>query len=329
MPGHRGDPSMRGLSSPLRAILVLGCWPRTTAYGLTATVSTPRRRRAVLCSLAGVQPALFANAFSFSLADGLCTAVELPGDLAVTSSPAVDELHPRERDLLADMQPHRQLTYAGGRIAIRRALKAIGAEAAASEAVLSGSTGAPTIFDGALGSISHTSGLAAAFVRPLPHERRRAGSRATSLQAVGIDVERTTRAVPLKLASRVLSEHERGTLGHALGLPADADLLLRISLKEALYKALHPLVRRPIRWHSVQVHPSMDGSCRVDTSMLEDQVAMQLVADASWRVCGEYYVSTATVCAPSGDTGVVSPTKTRAGSGRDADDKAWPRARLS
>ena len=77
----------------------------------------------------------------------------------------LDELHPRELDLLSDMQPARKLMYAGGRVAIRRALRLAGAATAADAPVLSKPSGAPAVFAGAMGSISHTTGLAAAYVQ--------------------------------------------------------------------------------------------------------------------------------------------------------------------
>jgi hypothetical protein len=63
---------------------------------------------------------------------------------------------------------------------------------------------------------------------------------------------------------------------------------------QALYKALHPLVRQPIRWHSVQVQPRADGACVVTLAALERQVDMRLAAEASWQLHDGYFVTTAT-----------------------------------
>jgi 4'-phosphopantetheinyl transferase EntD len=90
-------------------------------------------------------------------------------------------------------------------------------------------------------------------------------------------------------------------------MPEHADLLLRVSIKEALYKALHPLVRRPIRWHSVTVQPMPDGTCTVDVGKLEKQVGMRMAAEASWRLHEGYVISTAAAWSDQRD-GVVTPT---------------------
>ena len=73
--------------------------------------------------------------------------------------------------------------------------------------------------------------------------------------AVGIDVERTSRPTSLRLARKILAAEEGRELGLHLGLDEQQDLTLRFSLKEALYKAMHPLLEQTIAWHSVLVRP--------------------------------------------------------------------------
>jgi 4'-phosphopantetheinyl transferase EntD len=204
--------------------------------------------------------------------------------------------------------------YAGGRVAIRRALRLAGAATAADAPVLSNPSGAPAVFAGAMGSISHTTGLAAAYVQStadLGGDGVGGGSgnggEWWSRRTVGIDVESAARGVALKIATRVLAPEERATLGVCASMPEHADLLLRVSIKEALYKALHPLVRRPIRWHSVTVQPMPDGTCTVDVGKLEKQVGMRMAAEASWRLHEGYVISTAAAWSDQRD-GVVTPT---------------------
>jgi 4'-phosphopantetheinyl transferase EntD len=235
------------------------------------------------------------------------------GNMDSTALP-LDELHPRELDLLSDMQPARKLMYAGGRLAIRRALRLAGAATAADAPILSTPSGAPAVFAGAMGSISHTTGLAAAYVQSTADHGGDGvgggsgnGGEWWSRRTVGIDVESAARGVALKIATRVLAPEERATLGVCASMPEHADLLLRVSIKEALYKALHPLVRRPIRWHSVTVQPMPDGTCTVDVGKLEKQVGMRMAAEASWRLHEGYVVSTAAAWSDQRD-GVVTPT---------------------
>ena len=253
----------------------------------------------------------FATAFEVQTPRGTCVAVHLPMDAdecgASTSLFASGDLHEAELEVMARMLPHRRTTYAGGRIAMRRALRAAGASVSADEAVLTDDVGAPVINGGASGSISHTNGLAAAYVcveaaesEQLAQARSMDGSSAARVvardrtrHAVGVDVELASRRINPKVAGRVLTDRERQTLGTKAGLPSTADLLLRISIKEALYKALHPLLRQTIRWHSVQVHPQEGGACTVCIGELLDAVSIPLVAEAAWCVRDGYFVSTA------------------------------------
>ena len=198
--------------------------------------------------------------------------------------PSLD-LHPDEAAHMRPFGPTRQLFFAGGRLALRRALQAV--EAPGHEnPVLPGEFGAPVVPDGVVGSISHTHGLAAAVVRRL--------SPGAPYTTVGVDVELASRRTSDRLARRILSAEEQEHLGLEQGLSAQADLTLRFSLKEAIYKAIHPLLQRPIPWHAVRVRPRGDGRCEVQVLGLEHD-GMPLSADARWVQRGEYFVTTATV----------------------------------
>jgi 4'-phosphopantetheinyl transferase EntD len=234
--------------------------------------------------------------------DGLCVAVRLPDSGRVDVTIPTQELHPAEVEQLDSMLQTRKVNFVGGRLALRRALYAVGSGESAQEPLLPDPSGAPRILGEALGSISHTTGLAAAFVSLLQPENGQHGTATTSRSpskdaqlraAVGVDVECATREVALKIAKRVLAEEERRTLGASAELPSARDLLLRVSIKEALYKALHPLVRQPIRWHSVRVQPDSVGSCAVDITRLEAQIGVRLEVKASWCVHEGYFLSVA------------------------------------
>ena len=302
---------LRGLllasaSLPTAQPLAAG-WTRVASQATVA--ATCKRRRSVISCLASLpaspvsaystqsasSPSVsrvpFGTAFEMRTPRGVCLAVYLPTGsdepaAATTQSASVD-LHEAELEVMAGMLPHRRVTYAGGRLAMRRALRAVGAAASANEAVLTDDTGAPSVSGVASGSISHTDGLAAAFASAEAAEGVRTAF------AVGVDVERTSRPLALTVARRVLTDGERRTLGKEAGLSSGADLLLRTSIKEALYKALHPLLRRTIRWQSVQVYPQSDGACAVCMQELLDEVGTPLIAEAAWCVRDGYFVSTA------------------------------------
>jgi 4'-phosphopantetheinyl transferase EntD len=303
----------------------LGCLPRS-CDGLTATgahLLFRRRRTSIAASLPHLrshlsmcssdasatlssssasaakngseeEPTPFATAFELPVDHGMCVAVTLPlypckDDDDYCPTLPLYELHDQECHALESMLPVRQMQFAGGRAAMRRALTALGVDA--SEPVLRSSSGAPHIMpDGVMGSISHTRGLATAIACRPPSDG------AATPSAVGVDVESSSRELSLRIAKRVLHEAERQTLGTspspAVPTPA-ADLLLRCSLKEALYKALHPLVRRTIKWHTVQVQPQPDGTCELVLDALEEDVGFGIGATARWHLKDGFYVTTA------------------------------------
>ena len=250
----------------------------------------------------------FATALELPVQRGLCIAVALPdasASNAMNLMLPVDELHEHERAVMQDMNQARQVQYAGGRIAMRRALRSLGAADAAAP-VLRDDAGAPALLtNGAFGSISHTRGLAAA-IACIPPEPWTASADplAPRRSAVGIDVEHADRQLSPGVVKRCLHEEERRTLGAAPPRGGRAspewssDLLLRLSLKEALYKAIHPLVRatqRTIRWHSVQVQPAADGACEIRLEDLEEAAGFGLTAEARWDLIDGFYVTTAHV----------------------------------
>lgn len=167
------------------------------------------------------------------------------------------ELLADERAPLGRFGPSRRRTYAGGRVALRAALAALGAPELA---ILSDERGAPVLPAGYSGSIAHKDTLAVALaVASAPGT------------FVGVDVED---AEPLRVdvSRHVLTDEEQRT--HA-GLEERERLrVLRVTfaVKEAIYKAIAPVCRRYVGFREVAVaiglapeHPSRrDAELRCD-----------------------------------------------------------------
>ena len=56
------------------------------------------------------------------------------------------------------------------------------------------------------------------------------------------------------LRRRVLTPRECGSLGGVAGMTEQEEVLLRFSVKEAVYKAAHPLLHRPLGFKDVRVY---------------------------------------------------------------------------
>ena len=147
----------------------------------------------------------FAIEFRRDLVHGRCVAVSLPaapagsradaGDApAVVPAAVLAQLPAAERDYARGLAPARQVTWVGGRLALRAALSDLGVDAAA---VLADDRGAPRLPPGTVGSISHKAHLAVALAAP------------DAGWSVGIDLEDLTAPQRRDISTHVLTESER------------------------------------------------------------------------------------------------------------------------
>jgi enterobactin synthetase component D len=197
-----------------------------------------------------------------ALAHGACVLVELDDD-----SDALADLVAAEQQRASQLSPGRRREFIAGRTALRLAL---GGDASAAHAMLSDERGAPVLPPGWVGSVSHKGALAAALVAP-------AGS-----GHVGIDLER---AVPPRqdIASRILTPREQAALVDPLD--RGRAVTLRFAIKEAIYKAIDPYVRRYVAFTEVELE--LDGDDVVVTS------ALPLSIEARWHEHAGHWLATA------------------------------------
>lgn len=212
--------------------------------------------------------------FTQHTASGLLVVYRLPHwSLEPEVTALTDVLHAEERARLEPYAPRRRVTYAGGRYALRSALTQLGATCVA---IGSDDRGAPMVPDGYRGSISHKDAAVAALAQ------RDDGAH------LGVDLEEVPGPSDA-LAEKILTPEE---LRHVAALP-DAEraleLALRFSLKEAIYKALDPYVRRYVGYREVEVWPDASGGARVVTDVLPS--GRQLLV--TWRRVDGYVLTTA------------------------------------
>jgi enterobactin synthetase component D len=187
---------------------------------------------------------------------------------------ASQELLQEEVDCALSLPDPIRLTFVGGRLAMRRALMCFGVSP---PPILRNSHGAPQLPASFMGSISHKRTVAVAVAAPRVSLDGREWPR-----NIGVDIEMLGGAGRRrKLGQRVLREDEIRGLGSIPGVSEDDEVLLRFSLKEAIYKALHPHVRRLVSFKEAAVHPSESGKCRVDLSLANQEGPFR--ADAAWR----------------------------------------------
>lgn len=181
-------------------------------------------------------------------------------------------VHPDEAALAATWGDLRVRTFVAGRTALRAALRALAVDDADAP-VLRTARGAPLVSERVRASVTHKEEIAVALAC-------RADLTGAGAFHVGVDVE--VPPGPKDDVSRhVLTPREVAELD---ALSPDArrrEVLLRFSLKEALYKALDPFVQRYVGFHEVEVRPRVDGGAAFT-------LALKDASDGAFAVEGEH-----------------------------------------
>jgi phosphopantetheine--protein transferase-like protein len=212
----------------------------------------------------------FTVMFQRRLPAGLCVAVSLPETDDFAPPPS---LHPDEAAYVHSSPAARRVTFIGGRVALRAAMTALGADAGdVARPILSTPRGAPAMPPGFVGSVSHKRELAVALV---------ARAAATPRTTIGVDVE-IARALRTDIATRVLTPGEHAALSDLAGEARDAAVLRRFAVKEAIYKALDHWVQRLVSFQEVEIVAAPDGSLGVRLSLARGEGPFSVtVHDAS------------------------------------------------
>jgi enterobactin synthetase component D len=188
--------------------------------------------------------------FRRQLPHGVCVAVSLPEGDRFAAPPA---LHPDEAAFVFASPAPRRASFIGGRVALRTAMTALGADAGGAVPpnlpILSTPRGAPALPSGYVGSVSHKRELAVAIA---------ARAEPTPRTTLGIDVE-IPRPLRTDIATRVLTDDERAVLAGLDPAARDAEVLFRFAAKEAIYKALDPWVQRMVSFQEVEIVAAPGG----------------------------------------------------------------------
>jgi 4'-phosphopantetheinyl transferase EntD len=197
---------------------------------------------------------------------GLLGAVHLPEAPEPVPESVLKRLHPEERERALTMRGFRQVQWVGGRLAARAAVEGLGLDMGP---LLADGHGAPSPPKSLTISIAHKRHMAVAIVA-----QRRHG-------IVGVDLE-VGGQPRMGIAPRVLTPSELSSVNE---LPPERQwfsVLMRFAIKEAIYKALAPKLRRYIGFEEAVVEPCTDGSAEVQLLLKEGGQMPDLVAEYTW-----------------------------------------------
>jgi enterobactin synthetase component D len=216
-------------------------------------------------------------AFRLELPHGRCVGVAIPPEWPLE---ALAPLLPEEQAAAQLLAPARRSTYLAGRLALRAALADLGVTAGP---LLATDRGAPLVPPGARGSISHKRTLAVGLAA-LGDEGQ-----------LGVDLEEI-RPARVDIARRVLTDGEQATLPGLAAEARAARVLLHLSLKEAIYKALDPFVRRYVGFQEAALVIRPDGGAEVALALTGGEGPFAV--EVSWREispAGRYFLTTAAI----------------------------------
>lgn len=196
-------------------------------------------------------------------------------------------LHPDETDYLLNQQhPAKAKTFILGRLAMRSLLKT-------NQPLLKDPYGRPNLPQGYLGSISHKHNVGVALLRS-DDDLNEHNHQQHQKMGVGVDIEGTT-TKHRSIAKKILTDRELGELGQLNNVSADEEILLRFSLKEALYKAVHPLICQFVSFREAEVHPHNDGTATL-TWMIKSGVHEDFDrVTAHWRRLPGHFLTSGSV----------------------------------
>ncbi len=208
----------------------------------------------------------FDIAFQHATPHGVLTAVHLPDAPDPVPERVLARLPAEEAAFARSLRAYRQISFVGGRLALRTACVQLGDDP---PAILPDEHGAPRLPEHVSGSISHKRTLAIGMVG-----QSRNGS-------LGVDLEEYAPARP-NIAAAILTDPELATIER---LPEDRRwiaLLTRFSIKESIYKALNPHVRRYIDFKEAEVTPDLGGTATVTLSLANGEGPFAVEARYEW-----------------------------------------------
>lgn len=193
---------------------------------------------------------------------GVIATLPLPEGKEPVPEGVLARLHPEERRLALAFAGRRQIEWTGGRLALRSAADHLGLTLGP---VGRGERGEPLLPEGLTASVSHKRRLAAAALA------------LDGAGTIGLDVEELGPPRML-IADRVLLPEE----AEAIDALPDAErwpaLLRRFAAKEAVYKALHPHVRRYVSFHEAELREQGAGELSVSLRLARGEGPFEVEA---------------------------------------------------
>lgn len=209
----------------------------------------------------------FDVAFHHATPHGVVTAVQFPDRPDPVPEDVLARLPTPEAIHARTLKGYRQPSFVAGRIALRKACEQLGQPIAGP--ILPDHRGTPLLPAHLSGSISHKRDLAIGMVSFSSHG------------TLGVDLE-DYGPPRLSIAESVLRAEELAALEALPEARRWIAILVRFSIKESIYKALDPYVRRYVGFHEASVEPDLQGGARVALHLAHGEGPFTAEARYEW-----------------------------------------------
>lgn len=273
----------------------------------------------------------YENVFSFDLPEGKCVGLRLSNPnqaptVATSLDPSQIEsnnnhwikqiLHPDEVQYgFQRPSENARMTFYIGRLAMRTALAEMNgvdshtaveygdrfggftklpSVSTNDQPILKDEHGRPQVPNGFIGSISHKQTTGVALISTLPPGKDKENLTWPTI-GVGVDIEQSF-SRRRNIARKILTPNELEDLGKLDGVTRDEEVLLRFSLKESVYKAMHPLVCQFVGFQEAEIKPHNDGTATVLLNLKSGKHERFEEVKAHWRrIDGDYFLTSSSV----------------------------------
>jgi enterobactin synthetase component D len=209
----------------------------------------------------------FDIAFHHATPHGVVTAVHIPDSPDPVPEEVLARLPTAEAVHARTLKGYRQPSFVGGRLALRKAAEQLGQPVPGP--ILPDARGTPLLPAALSGSISHKRDLAIGMVSAASHG------------TLGVDLE-DYGPQRLGIAESVLRPEELAELAELPDARRWIALLVRFSIKESIYKAVDPFVRRYVGFHEAFVEPDLQGGARVVLHLANGEGPFTVDARYEW-----------------------------------------------
>ena len=162
------------------------------------------------------------------------------------------------------------------------------------QSILKDEHGRPQVPTGFIGSISHKQTTGVALISTLPAGVDN-GKLSKPTIGVGVDIEQTF-SRRRNIAKKILTPNELEDIGKLDGVTRDEEVLLRFSLKESVYKAMHPLICQFVGFQEAEITPHNDGTASVKLMLKSGKHEEFQEVEAHWRrIKGDFFLTSSRV----------------------------------